>query len=226
MKPTLNDVFFILYHETSNLDPRRKLTRRFTETRNYFQTHPTLLENMIHQSRLHPLAQLFFHGCKQNTDPDYLRLLGSAVHADSNTIRGQQHIIQYIQSSYIYEIGEMETVKHRKFDAERGTFAFDLEDIWPSIVVTDTDHVSQEADVIFQTVQEMSQGLSPELTDLFWWNLSPWLACVIAVCCASQLLIDPCYTSIIDNVDRIISGDFRMEKELAHHPLARIYFGC
>lgn len=225
----VENLTFVLRKEVLNLEPRRKLSSRFKEMRNYYTTHPTLLENMIYHTRKDPFAQLFLHGCKSDNNKDYIRLIGSAVYENSNDIQIQQFLIHCVQESHIYEIGETETAKHRIFDSSKGTYYFNLEDAWPSIVVDDLMIVSKEAEGIFEMVQEMSGEVSPEFADLFWWNLSPYLSCVIAVCCAANLTIDTCYTAIVSNVSRIVNGDFpanELGKRFSVHPLARIYFGC
>lgn len=224
------DVSIMVQQEAENLDPRRTLTSHFKNVRDYFQTHPTLLETVVYQSRLDPLALLFLAGCKQTTSTiEFVQLLGCAVHADSPGVKKLQRIICIITRSHVYEIGEIATTKYKHFEEEKGTFSFDIENAWSEIVVTDSSLVQQEADVIFQEVQELDDILvtcSQGVQDLIWWSLSSWLACVISVCCAAELNIDPKHSAL---VERVITGNFpakALSAELAHHPLTRIYFGC
>ena len=161
-------------------------------------------------------------------------MLGCAVHADFPGITKLQQIIYIITRSYIFDIGETATADNSHFNNEKSAFAFDIENTWPQINVTDSSLVQREAEMIFGEVQKLAELLGQPLTsstnivDLAWWSLSSWLACVVAVCCAAGLTIDPKHTAVITNIERIITGDFPVEalsEELAHHPLARIYLG-
>lgn len=226
---SVQSVTSLVHQEAANLDNRRKLSVPFKEMRHYFKTHPTSLNNMIHHARPDSLALMFLTGCKSPLVRDeYIQMLGCAVFAELPHIVKLQRIIFLISRSYIYEIGELAHV-HRT-TSKSGAVVFDIASAWPQISVTDVDLVQQEADVIFTEVQELAElmcGSSETVTDFVWWSLSPWLASVIAVCCAARLDIDPKYSAVINNIPRIVTGDYpakALTKQFAHHSLTRLNF--
>lgn len=146
-------------------------------------------------------------------------------------------IIFFVRTSLLFDIADDILKECACLNEQTGALAYDLEKAC-NLLEPHTDQLSEhdknivilQANNIFDEVERLCDYTSlADVSEFAWWYLSPWLACILAICGSLSISVNPINHSVmIDMIARISNGDFaanRFAADFVNNPLLRLHFG-